>query len=116
MEYGLIFHGTCTVKYYCKNMKYRINIAYYTSKSGIWLDISRLIHYSRRRTGFKYDKVLPAVIGFYDDKNPYPKRCIIPSSLNNCIEVLLLMLLIAQIVIILRSEPMKIKRQFQRDI
>ena len=26
MEYGLIFHGTCTVKYYCKNMKYRINI------------------------------------------------------------------------------------------
>ena len=26
MEYGLIFHGTRTVKYYCKNMKYRINI------------------------------------------------------------------------------------------
>ena len=25
MEYGLIFHGTRTVKYYCKNMKYRIN-------------------------------------------------------------------------------------------
>ena len=24
MEYGLIFHGTRTVKYYCKNMKYRI--------------------------------------------------------------------------------------------
>ena len=46
----------------------------------------------------------------------WPKRCIIPSSLNNCIEVLLLMLLIAQIMIILRSEPMKIKRQFQRDI
>ena len=45
-----------------------------------------------------------------------PKRCIIPSSLNNCIEVLLLMLLIAQIMIKLRSEPMKIKRQFQRDI
>ena len=34
-EYGLIFHGTRTMKYYCKNMKYRINIAYYTSKSGI---------------------------------------------------------------------------------
>ena len=26
MEYGLIFHGTRTMKYYCKNMKYRINI------------------------------------------------------------------------------------------
>ena len=26
VEYGLIFHGTRTVKYYCKNMKYRINI------------------------------------------------------------------------------------------
>ena len=29
MEYGLIFHGTRTVKYYCKNMKYRINIYIY---------------------------------------------------------------------------------------
>ena len=26
--------------------------------------------YSHKRTGFKYDKVLPAVIGFYDDKIP----------------------------------------------
>ena len=26
MEYGLIFHGMRIVKYYCKNMKYRINI------------------------------------------------------------------------------------------
>ena len=26
MEYGLIFHGTLILKYYCKNMKYRINI------------------------------------------------------------------------------------------
>ena len=26
MEYGLIFHGTHTGKYYCKNMRYRINI------------------------------------------------------------------------------------------
>ena len=25
MEYGLIFHGTRTGEYYCKNMKYRIN-------------------------------------------------------------------------------------------
>ena len=25
VEYGLIFHGTHTGKYYCKNMKYRIN-------------------------------------------------------------------------------------------
>ena len=29
MEYGLIFHGTRTGEYYCKNMKYRIN---YTRK------------------------------------------------------------------------------------
>ena len=35
MEYGLIFHGKRTGKYYFKNMKYRINIAYYTSKSEI---------------------------------------------------------------------------------
>ena len=35
------------------------------------------------------------------------KRCIIPSSLNNCIAVMLLMLLIAQIMIILRNEPMR---------
>ena len=49
-------------------------------------------------------------------KNPSPKRCIIPSSLNNCIEVLLLMLFIAQIMMILRNKSMKIKRQFQRDI
>ena len=40
-------------------------------------------------------------------------RCIIPSSLNNCIEVMLLMLLVAQV---LRNESMKIKRQFRRDI
>ena len=26
MEYGLIFHGTRAVKYYCKNMKYRTRI------------------------------------------------------------------------------------------
>ena len=26
MEYGLIFQGTRTGEYYCKNMKYRINI------------------------------------------------------------------------------------------
>ena len=45
-----------------------------------------------------------------------PKRCIIPSSLNKCIEVMLLMLLIAQIMMILRNESMKIKRQFLRDI
>ena len=39
MEYGLIFHGTRTGKYYCKNMKYRINIyintKYSTLPSGI---------------------------------------------------------------------------------
>ena len=40
-------------------------------------------------------------------------RCIIPSSLNNCIEV---MLLIAQIMMILRNESMKIKRQFRQDV
>ena len=36
------------------------------------------------------------------------KRCIIPSSLNNCIEVLLLMLLIAQIMMILKFEDKKV--------
>ena len=35
------------------------------------------------------------------------------SSLNNRIEVMLLMLLIAQIMMILRNESMKIKRQFR---
>ena len=30
VEYGLIFHGTRTGKYYCKNMKYRINIYIYS--------------------------------------------------------------------------------------
>ena len=36
VEYGLIFHGTRTGKYYCKNMKYRINIfiPYCLSNSG----------------------------------------------------------------------------------
>ena len=29
MEYGLIFHVTRIGKYYCKNMKYRINIYIY---------------------------------------------------------------------------------------
>ena len=29
MEYGLIFHGKRTREYYCKNMKYRINIYIY---------------------------------------------------------------------------------------
>ena len=67
MEYGLIFHGTHTGKYYCKNMKYRINIiyisreisiehpsvglpslaqlyiAYYTSKSGICIGYYMLL-------------------------------------------------------------------------
>ena len=59
---------------------------------------------------------LRAVIGFYVDKIPPYKRCIIPSSLNNCIEVMLLVLLIAQIMMILRIESMKLKRQFRQDI
>ena len=45
MEYGQIFHVTHIGKYYCKNMKYRINIAYYMSKSGIGLVISRVASY-----------------------------------------------------------------------
>ena len=32
---GLIFHGTRTGEYYCKNMKYRINKTYYTGQRGI---------------------------------------------------------------------------------
>ena len=35
VENGQIFQVTRIGKYYCKNMKYRINIVYYTSKSGI---------------------------------------------------------------------------------
>ena len=45
VEYELIFHGTRIGKYYCKKMKYRINIAYYMSMSGIWLVISRVASY-----------------------------------------------------------------------
>ena len=52
MEYGLIFHGTCTGKYYCKNMKYRINgsacnmmTRYFTSSDSIVT--------SRRRVGIQ---------------------------------------------------------------
>ena len=61
MRYGLISHVTPSGitfreiradipryayrKYYCKNMRYRINIAYYTSKSGIWLVILRVASY-----------------------------------------------------------------------
>ena len=40
-------------------------------------------------------------------------RSKIPSSLNNCIKVMLLMLLIVQIMMILRNESMKIKWQFR---
>ena len=35
MEYGLIFHGTRTGKYYCKNMKYRISNSYTMGSRGI---------------------------------------------------------------------------------
>ena len=45
-----------------------------------------------------------------------PKQCIIPSSLNNCIEVMLLILLIVQIMMILRNKSMKIKSQLRWDI
>ena len=37
MEYGLIFHGTRTVKYYCKNMKYRIIYIYRAVDHREWL-------------------------------------------------------------------------------
>ena len=65
--------------------------------------------------GFKSNKVLPVAVGFYVDGIP-PKQCIIPSLLNYCIEVTLLILLIAQIMMILGNEYMKRKRQFRRDI
>ena len=35
MEYGQIFHVMRIGKYYCKNMKYRINTKYSTLPSGI---------------------------------------------------------------------------------
>ena len=49
MEYGQIFHVMLIWKYYCKNIRYRINIAYYMSKSGIWLVISRVASYFHER-------------------------------------------------------------------
>ena len=39
MEYGLIFHSTRTVKYYCKNMKYRINIYIRASVSNMHVHV-----------------------------------------------------------------------------
>ena len=46
MEYGLIFHGTRTVKYYCKNMKYRINIYYiYMCTKKIVIERTRDLNY-----------------------------------------------------------------------
>ena len=45
MEYGLIlFHGTRTGKYYCKNMKYRINI-YIRHQKKIVIERSRDLIY-----------------------------------------------------------------------
>ena len=38
MEYGQIFHVTRIGKYYCKNMKYRINIYIYTDTNPITLE------------------------------------------------------------------------------
>ena len=38
MEYGLIFHVTCIGKYYCKNMKYRINVIVNPLYRGIIID------------------------------------------------------------------------------
>ena len=43
-----------------------------------------------------------------------PKQCKFPPSLNNFIEVMLLILLIAQIMTTLRNKSMKIKGQFRR--
>ena len=51
VEYGLIFHGTLTVKYYCKNMKYRINIYIY-----IYVCVQKKIVIERTR-----DLILPQI-------------------------------------------------------
>ena len=45
MEYGLIFHGTRTVKYYCKNTKYRINIYIICHQKKIVIERSRDLIY-----------------------------------------------------------------------
>ena len=45
MEYGLIFHGTRTVKYYCKYMKYRIISIIQLLYSRTYLNVSvNLLH------------------------------------------------------------------------
>ena len=49
MEYGLIFHGTRTGKYYCKNMKYRINNTYQRENMMSYFTSSISIFMNRRR-------------------------------------------------------------------
>ena len=44
-NYGLIAHAMRHRKMYSEQGRYVINIAYYTSKSGIWLVISRVASY-----------------------------------------------------------------------
>ena len=64
MEYGLIFHGTCTMKYYCKNMKYRINIYIYY--------ISREISIEHPSVGLA--SLAQLIELFYVDGSAQPKR------------------------------------------
>ena len=54
MEYGLIFHGTRTGKYYCKNMKYRITRKMVPIK-GRASSLLEIILYAQIR-GLKYQK------------------------------------------------------------
>ena len=58
MEYGQIFHVMHIGKYYCKNMKYRINTKYSTLPRGISVYIAPKVgcnicrHFTRK--GFEY--------------------------------------------------------------
>ena len=55
VEYGLIFHGTRIGKYYCKNMKYSINI--YTKISMRVQQCVRCVRFARSQLYISRDSV-----------------------------------------------------------
>ena len=75
MEYGLIFHGTRTVKYYCKNMKYRINIYIYYIPPPI------TVHFSMTRS-VRYQPILNTLYYTLHTEHAY---CLSYRFLNNVV-------------------------------
>ena len=73
MEYGLIFHGTRTVKYYCKNMKYRINIYIY------YIPPPLTVHFSMTRS-VRYQPILHTLYYTLHTEHAY---CLRYRYLNN---------------------------------